>query len=305
MKRALVLINQNSGQAAHANVGQMIRRQAWGLKVDVIMTRSLAHAVSAIESIKEDTNTALIVAGGDGTLNQLLPTIIQANVPVGILPAGTANDLALELGITRSWVELEKLILSSATRSIDLISVNDSYYSTVGGIGLGAPLTQTVNGLRQKSAMFRQIWRRLSSEAYGLMAAQIALTSTGYYEKVRLQARGIDIVLDSVLTLVCNQGSLGRDLSVAPNALNDDQLFEVVVLARMSKLKLINAIRNAKLGRAFFADHRFQAPELTITSLTERPLQVFGDGEPLFAARSLNFKIVPKAMRVFSHQKKK
>ena len=300
VQKIQVLVNKNSGAKAYRETVAQIERDNWGFDVEICRTSTLAEVDAVLFNTTAKTHRALVVVGGDGTLNHILKHVVEKQIPLGIIPAGTANDLANQLGVIASWRQLQELIIKNEPHAVDLVSVNDKYFATVGGIGLGAQLTLSVNKLRQKSAVFSSLWKTLGTKAYSFMAAQIALTSKRYLNSVRIKSKDIDVSLATSIVLICNQGFLGKDLLVVPHARNDDNLFEVVVLGKMNRFHLLHSIANTKRGKDYFKDLRFRTDFCEIESLKGEAMNVFGDGEFLVSAAKLSFRILPNVLKVYS-----
>ena len=106
---------------------------------------------------------AVVLAGGDGTVNQAAEALVASGLPVGILPRGTANDLARAIGLPLDLAAAAEVIVAGATRRIDVGEVNGKRFFNVAHIGLGAALADSLTG-RMK--------RRFGPFAYALAAAR-------------------------------------------------------------------------------------------------------------------------------------
>lgn len=306
MKRLRIIINGYAGSGGRARAAALIqsaRRQLWGWDADFELPATLDETRELCRTASAGRYEAIVVCGGDGTFNQALPALVSHELPVAVYPLGTANDLAAELGIRPDWTQLQSLLDRRQYKEIDLVRINDRYFATVGGLGLGAALTSRVNELRQHSETFASIWSQMKSEMYGLMVGQMILTGQSPMRRLMITADGFVKDLEVSSLLIANQSRLGGDILVAPKAQNDDGLFDVVVLALGNRFELMRSMLGAKLGQSFPGNHRFSARRCQVEAIDGKPIGVFGDGELLFEAARLDFELVPRCLKVLcAHQ---
>lgn len=125
------------------------------------LPQQLAQVLAENEGAPVDR---ILVAGGDGTLNKSLPTLLEASLPVAILPLGTANDLAHSLGIPSETAAALDVALSGRIEPIDVASVNGSPFLNVATIGLGPKVTQHLTSeLKARLGFLGYPWALLSA----------------------------------------------------------------------------------------------------------------------------------------------
>ena len=93
---------------------------------------------------REQPLDRVIAAGGDGTLNTVVQALVGTGLPLGIIPLGTANNLARTLEIPSSLEGASKVAAGDTTRSIDLGWVNDRYFFTTASLGLSVQITESL-----------------------------------------------------------------------------------------------------------------------------------------------------------------
>ena len=111
-----------------------------------------------------------MVAGGDGTLNRVVRALGGLDVPIALLPLGTANDLAHALGIPQNVLGAAHRVVEGRLRRLDVIEVNGEPFVTVGGLGLAADAALAANRLR-RSVRLRRAIGALGRHVYPLAAA--------------------------------------------------------------------------------------------------------------------------------------
>jgi len=118
-----------------------------GIAYDLVLTKQPGHGIELAAQAVQDGYNPIIAAGGDSTYNEIANGLVLAagNGPVrqlfGILPMGTANDLADNLGIPKNLQEAAKIIAKGSTRNIDLCQVNDRFFINNSGIGFEPTVT--------------------------------------------------------------------------------------------------------------------------------------------------------------------
>lgn len=136
---ALLLTNRHSGGAARDLAPAIERLEAGGLAVDVAMPDSVDDLR---RSIRDSGPAVVIVGGGDGTLSAAAPALRVLRRPFGLLPLGTANDLARSLAIPFDPVEAAEVIVAGHTRRIDLGLINGQPFFNVASLGLSAEVVR-------------------------------------------------------------------------------------------------------------------------------------------------------------------
>jgi YegS/Rv2252/BmrU family lipid kinase len=230
----------------------------------------------------------VVVGGGDGTINAAALGVIEADLPLGILPLGTANDLARTLEIPSDLDGAADVIAAGKTRRIDLGLVNGEPFFNVASLGLSAELAQKLT---------RDIKRRYGRLGYALVAL-----------KVLLQARPFSAIITSetetmrVRTLQIAVGNgvfYGGGNAVEQDAAIDDQHLDLYSLELERAWKLALMARSFRYGRhgAWSEVRAIKAKEFDIR--TRRPRPINADGE-IVTKTPAHFSIKPCAVTVFA-----
>lgn len=230
----------------------------------------------------------VILAGGDGTVNLALDALMEAKLPVGLLPLGTANDLARSLDIPEDLEEAANIIVRGHSRRIDVARANDVSFINAIGMGLGPQMT-----------------REMDSETksrFGVLAYLIGIarafrrqrTFAARVEGDRGRAEGQFIQIT-----VANGIHYGGGMTVADDAKLDDGKLDVLLVPRQSHwLLLANALR-FKLGQTRNADNitHWRCHQLSIE--TDRELEVTADGEFL-TSTPVECEVIPGALDFYA-----
>jgi diacylglycerol kinase (ATP) len=241
------------------------------------------------EIIKQQHVTDVIIAGGDGTVNQVVHALHDLPIQFGIVPRGSGNGLALTAGIPKGYVAALIFIMENNTaKPTDAFLINNHFACMLIGLGFDA----------QVAAEFAE------SPIRGL-ATYTKLTIKNYIKAksylFNIESKGVRIEVQSFLTCVSNSNQFGNKFTIAPKAKLDDGLLDVVIIGKMNKLNfLFKTMRQVtgfnKLMHIEEIDTTksviyFQAKELTIDNPNSAPLHV--DGETVKTAKSVNIKILP------------
>jgi len=197
-------------------------RQA-GHHVDVRVTWESGQAGHFAEEAARDGRGIIVAAGGDGTVSEVASGIVRAGgscpSAMGIIPLGTANDFATACQVPLDPVEALMLAATGEARAIDVGSVNGRTFINVASAGFGAEVTaETPEGIK----------RILGGAAYGLMGLVKAFTMTPHSGTI-ITPDGT-YVGRMMLMAIGNSRLAGGGFQVAPRALLDDGLLDLVVV---------------------------------------------------------------------------
>src|SRR5213075_691735 len=229
----------------------------------------------------------IAAAGGDGTINEVVNGLAGSNAALGLLPLGTANVFAIELGLPANNLEFcWEVIQSDNMRFVDLPSANGKYFVQLGGVGLDAQV------VKETSLAFKRSFGPLS---YLISAAQIAARQP---PRLFIESENASIDEGSFV-LVGNGRFYGGPFPFFKHAAIDDGLFDVVVFKRLGYLEIIKYLQDV----VFSSDIRvpeieyFQTRHLRVTSDQDVPVEL--DGE-LVGQCPVDFRIRKKALRVLA-----
>lgn len=230
----------------------------------------------------------VVVGGGDGTLNTIAPALIERGLPLGILPLGTANDLARTIGIPSDPSAAAKVIVAGRTRRLDLGEVNGHPFFNVASVGFSADLAR---GLTAEAK------RRWGIFGYGAAALRILSQSRPFTLHIDHDGK-----LEEVRTIQISVGNgrfYGGGMTVEANARPDDGKLDVYSLEVPHWWHLIALAPSLRRGTQGQWKHvrAFGTTALKLT--TRRPHDINADGE-LVTTTPAEFRILPHAIEVFT-----
>ena len=241
--------------------------------------------------------------GGDGTANTIAQKLLHQETRLMVIPSGTANDFAGDLGLTPSLRKIANVFHAQHTRLVDVIDINGRAMVSNGGIGIAAIVAQEINEKRKSGPLFKNLMHTLGSDIYGFTLLQHLMTRPFPLHDIRISspdAPQLDVVT-SPLVLVNNQPLLGGKFRVAPDTNNTDGTFNVTVFHHQDKMSFIQCIvRILRTGMPAHGENvtSFETNSLTLTPLTSEPMSFFGDGEQFEPQKQYEIKLKPRCLRV-------
>ena len=230
----------------------------------------------------------VVVGGGDGSVNEAANSILtrEGKVPaLGIMPLGTANDFATSCRIPSDPLESLRLALTGESRSIDAVQANERFFLNVASVGFGAAVTANTPV---------ELKNFLGGGAYTIAGLIQALKFEPYPSRVHTpdwESSG-----QLLVGAVCNGRTAGGGQPLAPEALLNDGLMDVLMINHFSAPDVPQVLQewNNPGAEGKFI-RRFKVPWLEGESDHEIPVNL--DGEP-YAANQIRFSVQASAIKV-------
>lgn len=284
MPRSLLLINPNSrnGETDIEPALDMLRTGG----LDLIVPPSGADFGEVLANVPDDIDS-VIVGGGDGTLNAVAKQLLAFERPFGILPLGTANDLARTLDLPQDHEACARIIVEGHTRRIDLGEVNGKPFFNVASLGISTEAAQ---------ALSEDLKARLGVFGYPISLFKAAANRQVIKGEITIddQRRG----LRGLQISIGNGRYYGGGMIIAAEADIDDGMLDLVVVAPQPLLPRLHRLLMFRWGRHDLndaVDHR-RGKEIRIETRTELPINT--DGE-ITTTTPATFRILSKALAVF------
>lgn len=260
--------------------------RAAGVECDLVVTETARQGVSIAEAAAREGYDAVVAAGGDGTINEVINGLIRAagdgsTVPFGIIPLGTANDFNLMAGLPDTVEDSVRVIAAGKTRRIDAGQVNDRFFINNSAAAM-EPMV-TIENIKMT---------RLSGEIRYIVALLRALLKLKPWQ-MKLTWDGGGYEGPAYLLSVCNSPRTGGFM-MAPGAELDDGLLDMVFAPQVSKGAVISILLKLMQGKHIYHPAvTFQRiTAIDLTSIPGTPLH--SDGE-LFAeaAETVSYRVLP------------
>jgi len=233
-------------------------------------------------TIKKAGADRVIAVGGDGTLKLVAECLKGTTTPIGIIPAGSANGMAKELGIPININEALELIIRGKPKEIHAVMVNDELCIHLSDIGFNAYIIKKFDDLPQRGmwGYAKATWKALWS--HHLMEVEFEIAG----ETIRSQA---------AMVVIANATMYGTGVKINPEGKLDDDVFEVILVKKYSVMEIIK-IRLTNLPFNPEKIEIFATKNLQIKTKHKVHFQV--DGEYMGKVNQVNARIIPAAISI-------
>jgi len=273
--------------------------ESHGWRTSLHQTVRPGEATELARRASDEGMDAVFVAGGDGTINEVINGLAETPVALGVLPAGTSNVWARGLGLpTRSpfhlWplVDSVKALVPGTSRRIDLGRANGRYFLQWTGLGLDAAVTYAMEPRTRRQ-------RRLGALAYLVAGVQTARTMAG--TRTRIWIDGKLAYRRSILIVISNSQLYGGGVRIATDARLDDGLLDIDIFAGTGFSSSLRTVLGVVTGLHIHDPRHsfFQGQSIQVES--EKQMAIHVDGEP-FSWTPLRCEVAPRALTVLIPQ---
>ena len=288
----LAILNPVAGKHAGRRVWERVQESvAAAREWKCVTTASAGHARELAQAAANDGYDRVVVIGGDGTVFEVANGLAHSSAALAIIPAGTANDVAVNLGIPRKPAAAAALAATAAPRGIDLCHIEtaqtSAFFLNVAGFGFDAEVAWRVNRapklligggtLPYVAGVLETLWRYQAP-------------------RMRLSIDGKSVDRAVFLVAVGNCDSYGGGMRIVPRARPDDGLLDVCVVRDVSRFEVLKL-----LPRLYSGGHvghpsveLFRCRELTADA--DGRVLCQADGE-LVGGLPARFAILPAALQ--------
>ncbi|MGY5849746.1 diacylglycerol/lipid kinase family protein [Salegentibacter sp. F14] len=255
-----------------------------GSLCEVYTTCGIEDSAKIRNLLSRITPSRVIVAGGDGTIKMAAEIITPLDLPLGIIPAGSANGLAFNLGLTTIALSRQiEIALGDNFKYIDILEINGEYCLHMSDFGVNAELIKNYqySNIRGKFGYLLQSIPTLLKSKYPF---EFEITT----EKEHFKKRGI-------LLAFANFGKYGTGANINPKGKPDDGIFEIIVFKEFDILEIFKTLRNEEHLDPEFA---LIIPATQAKVKCNSPVAFQIDGEYLGEKEEIAVKIIPKKLKI-------
>ena len=251
------------------------------------------------KAIKQGFDRVIIV-GGDGLLNEGVNGIMEAtekifsNFALGMIPTGSRNNFAKEIGIPRDIKKAFQIIRKDKNISVDIGKINNRFFINCASFGFDGLVNKLANELKEK-------YQFLPREGSYLLAAlkEILIRIPSF--EIKIKGEEIDLEEKVVMAAITNSQSYGAIFKINPGALVNDQKLNLCLIGEVGRMRalsdILRVIKGNHLNLPEVKMLKFSSP-LTISSPEILPYEI--DGEVPEAEKEYQISILPKALKILT-----
>jgi YegS/Rv2252/BmrU family lipid kinase len=285
INRALLLVNQNSRKGREN--AEEIKAALQSIPIKYVCPDLSNQESSSCINAEKGRIDAVIVAGGDGAIHDVIPALLACDVPLAVVPVGTANNFARNMQIPIDVKQAVSLIAGGFVKSIDVGDINGHKFINAAGIGISARINEEIHGV---------IKRIFGKIAYVFYAVKTLLQARPFYVKV--QSNGEWMTIKTLQVTICNGKHYGAGLVIDDAIRMDDgqlELFIPVIDAWWRVLPLMPAILRGKSVRSGMKTVKLTGSRFVLE--THHRKRVDMDGE-MATTTPCQITVVPKSLKV-------
>ena len=292
-RKAILISNPRTGRyatRARTPIEEICERlKSLGLETELVNTTGPGHAAEIAARAAQNGTTDVIVAGGDGTINEAIQGMAGTRARLGIIPRGTANVLARELRLPADENEATDIVARGRSRTIHFgVAIDEAtdtrrYFLLMAGIGVDAEVVNEVSASLKK---------RFGKAAFWF---------TGFRQLTRWNPPVFTVTIDNqeyqaTFVAIGNAASYGGDLAITPRARLDVDEFEVCIIQTKSRWRYLHLASKA-------LSHRLKENSSYVRFLQTNSVKGFGDaavqvdGE-VIGKLPMRFEIAPDSLDV-------
>ncbi|MCF8234050.1 MAG: diacylglycerol kinase family lipid kinase [Bacteroidales bacterium] len=230
---------------------------------------------------------ALIAVGGDGTVNLAARSILEKDIPLGIIPFGSANGIATELNIPTQPDHALNIITRGKTRKIDVLKINNKLSLHLSDFGLNANVIYRFEQDHKRG--FMAYARHYIQEMFSIKGTTYLIRLNGEEKKVKAS-----------MLLIANASRYGTGVNINPQGKLDDGHFELIVIRSYKTKELIRKVIAFLKGKInhFELIERMQTSRAIIKNPARKRLQI--DGELAGKPKVVEVEILKKKLEVYT-----
>jgi len=296
--KTIFIVNPRAQKKSAAEIEQTIQRKFHSVPFEIRYTYFPGHATDLARKAVQEANHTIVALGGDGTINEVLNGMVHSDSVLGIIPSGTANDLASYYQIPRNLEQACDVLLRRKVRQADVVQVNDRFYLTAGGLGFPSEVAALANVIKNRGWFGILLGKILSHQIY-LLALLVAIFKTEHHRLVKVTYQNQLMKCDILSLMINNQPFLGKKFLMAPGAINNDGLLDICLIKNSKTRAQILFILTKVLNGSHIHSPSvlsWQTDFLTIE--TKHPRVFLNDGEIMEESDKFEVRILPRALSV-------
>lgn len=264
-----------------------------GVSFDIVPTEHPGHATDLAREAAKDGYHRVCVVGGDGTIAEAATGLVGSDIPLAIIPRGTANQVALNLEIPRAFEAAVETAVRGRATPIDLGNIDGRAFALVAGAGFDAAVMATATrDLKERWGFGAYIYSALKN-ALAMSPARFHLR----VDKECLEISAVSIMIANVGALFTKYIPVRFPLTPKPMSSWHDGLFDVVVVAPRKFPDWASVLWSAGMNKFGGSDRLIHLQGRTVTIESDEPVATQIDGDPA-GTTPLTATVIERGVRV-------
>ena len=290
-----IIANPVSGRGRARRIGERVVEllRERGVDADLMMSEAPGDCERMAREVLARGGRQVVACGGDGTIHEVVNGLANSDAVLGVVPCGRGNDLARALGLSSDVEDVVNTLVHGVDRAIDLGKVGDRFFATVASLGFD---TAVARRMRSQGTGF--LTRAL--EVGGTVSYRLTVLRTlvGYRSSL-VRLRGDFGVFEGriLLAATANAPFYGSGIKIAPDAIVDDGMLDVCIVADVSRWTVLRMFLRAYSGAHVGHSSVRVVQTRTLQVASDDPLWIFADGEPMCEIPAM-IEVVPGALKV-------
>lgn len=278
-RKILYIINPISGTKTKKDLIRLIEEKTreQNIPFKIISSQASGDYSNLFSVIEDEKITDVVVAGGDGTVNQVVNSLKGCKVKFGIIPYGSGNGLAFAAKIPRQPEKALAIVFNGKPVATDAFYINENFACMLCGMGFDAKVAHDFAQQPKRGLM-----------TYVNQVLKNFLSAQTYSFDITLKEQSFSI--EAYFISIANSNQFGNNFTIAPKARLNDGLLDIVIVTKQNKLSFIiqtlkQITGNNKLQYGHINEKKnsilyFQTDKLTILNKSDAPLHIDGDPAP-------------------------
>ena len=300
MRRKIIyIVNPVSGTSSKDGIQNTIAAETLRAGIPFQFFPSVANGNYSFleETILTEKITDIVIVGGDGTVSQVVDSLMKMPVQFGIIPCGSGNGLAFGAGVPRPVKRALEIVFHNRTKIIDGFRINKRFACMLCGIGFDAQVAHDFSkaGQRGLATYVKKVFNNF-------------FTAKPYSFKIKLHNK--TFTTEAYFISIANSNQFGNNFTIAPKASLSDGLLDVVIVTDQSKFNLLYSTMlqvgglNTLQKRENINENKsviyFQTNEIQISNYDEAPIHI--DGDPVETNKKLHIAVEPSCFKLLTNK---
>ncbi|TDN83055.1 YegS/Rv2252/BmrU family lipid kinase [Salegentibacter sp. 24] len=287
IKKVLLIVNPISGDRNKENIIERVAVEVKKINAELKTYRTTGeNDQEKIQKLVEESNfDRVLIVGGDGTIKQVAEGLKETEIPIAIISAGSANGLALNLGIPNNLKEQIKIAFGHNMTQMDTLDVNGELCLHIGDLGLNAELIKNYHN------------SNIRGKVGYLLQSVPTLWESKYPFEFEIKLEDRSLTKKGILLAFANAKKYGTGANVNPKGKINDGVFEILLFKNFDILEILKTLRNETDVNSEFVEI---IPVKEVQVFCKKPVAFQIDGEYIGEKEEISVKISPKKLLIMT-----